>query len=350
IRLRAHNLFSRQTLEGTFPVEGSPGPRMLLFRTPDGLLHTLGDDYEAEYTARSVLCEKTRPETTVVTDLNPAGRTLDEILASLDTALNHQFFGLIIPDEEVPLPESPGAFSPVTRSGTSLRLGFASAEDLARLGRIRMKGGNLTVRTRIPLHDSSAPRILPPDQLPVLHTLGMLLPVDETPGFLSAPGDTVEPGDTLLAGSPPLFLNREREALRKKARAVEAARRVEEARILHRIDRYHARVRSDSLKESRRKELAEGGFGTRAEPARLPEPVPGETRELASLLASLESVRRRREADASASEAALARLERAALPASHPPFLLSPCRGIVGGIRMERERGRIRVTILLRKL
>jgi inner membrane protein len=147
--IAAHNLVSKERLDGRFEIVGSLNQHTLLFRGPGGALRTLGNEYQADYVAESVLCQKGEAARVVVQQVDLSAQPFSQVQEYLDPAFEHQLFGHLSSADRIALPSEGGGFSPVTGSPGSVKLSFASYEDAVRAGleEAFIDRGVVTIRT-----------------------------------------------------------------------------------------------------------------------------------------------------------------------------------------------------------
>ena len=131
VSLRARNGLSGELLAGQFPVAGALNAHTLIFVGPDGRLHSVGRDFEAEYTADNVVCEKGEPVTIVVRQVDMTYQVFG--ILGEDTAESY-CFGDVVTAFDVPVPLRPHGFAPVEAAGKRVRLRFARKPDIEAMG------------------------------------------------------------------------------------------------------------------------------------------------------------------------------------------------------------------------
>jgi hypothetical protein len=95
---RAHDLLTRETIEGRFPVEGAPDPYTLLIVWSGERLLTLGREYRAEYAVERAICVRGEEKRWSVHRVSVAkGDSLELLVRVGDTLSAGQAIALIGP-------------------------------------------------------------------------------------------------------------------------------------------------------------------------------------------------------------------------------------------------------------
>jgi len=209
--ISGHNLLTKEHVAGRFEIVGTLDDQTLLFKGGEGRLHSLGNEYRAEYVAENVLCEKGEAVTISVREADMADQPLSGIGASLEATGEHRFFGSLATSDPFSIPQAgrgEGEFSPITGSSGSLKFNHASYADIAMLGldNIFVTRGILIVRTirevRTVSGDSSSPLLAILGGVPGLpfgeySKVTFHVAVKEPVRFLRGKGDLVLAGDVL---------------------------------------------------------------------------------------------------------------------------------------------------------
>ena len=255
--MRGRSGLSGEILEGRFPVAGALDSHTLVFVGPDGWLHTVGRDFQAEYTAENVVCEKGEPATIVVRHVDMRYRELGELGAD---SVESYFFGDIATVFDVPLPARPRTFSPLEGGGKRIRLRFARKSDIESLGLsdVLATSGAVVERSVVrQLADTGAGR-------KSAGAGGTIVTCTVNPGekldIRARKGCALKCGDTLAVRLVPAFF-REEAALSGKKLAVARKRNLE---ALNSLDRTIAGAISaaaaDSAEYAGTVDLARRGF------------------------------------------------------------------------------------------
>ena len=157
--IESHDMLTKQALTGTFEVVGALDPHTLVFKSPDGRLHTVGKSFEADYVAESIVCQKDRPCFASVRIMDMSNQLLAQLGALVDTSVENYFFGDIATMDKVSLPENIRLFSPITGSGGEIKLNFATLNDIREynLEFVFVTKGMLTIKSISPLPPNGNP-------------------------------------------------------------------------------------------------------------------------------------------------------------------------------------------------
>lgn len=147
--ISGHNLLTKEHVAGRFEIAGALNNHTLLFRGDDGRLHSLGNEYQAEYVAESALCERGDPVRVIIRRLDMENQPLAHIESIVDSTVESLFFGELSTPDHFTIPQDGPVFAPVTGSSGSLRLHYASVDDVRelQLENLFITRGTLTVRT-----------------------------------------------------------------------------------------------------------------------------------------------------------------------------------------------------------
>ncbi|HTR99580.1 MAG TPA: metal-dependent hydrolase, partial [Bacteroidota bacterium] len=214
VALRARNGLSGEILEGEFPVAGALDAHTLVIASPDGRLHSVGRDFEAEFTAEYAVCEKGEPVTISVRQVDMTYQALG-ILGEDST--ESYCFGDVATAFDVPVTARAHGFAPVEAAGKRVRLRFARKLDIDAmgLGGVLATSGTVMVRTVLP---QGAETLSGPgadtSSGPVRTAAGgMLITCVVNPGerldVRVSTGGTVKRGDTLARRILPAFYREE---------------------------------------------------------------------------------------------------------------------------------------------
>ncbi|HEX7573122.1 MAG TPA: metal-dependent hydrolase [Bacteroidota bacterium] len=265
----AHDQLSGEPLKGRFQVVGALNPHALVFKGADGRLHTVGRDFESDYSGDNIVCMKGEPARATVRSVEMNSRLLGSLDASNDSSAESFIFGEVVTAGDMLIPGRFRRFSSVTGSGKRVRLNYARGCDLRELNleNVLATGGTVTVKS-VRREGPSGPSdavLLPPSG-------GTLLTCIVTPGetvvLRRQKGDTVRAGETLALRTVPTFFDeqkslndRKRESTTMKDRAslIELDRGIADAALAS---------RSDSLEYENACELIRRGFASSASLAR----------------------------------------------------------------------------------
>ena len=347
----AHDQLSGEQLKGTFQVVGALNPHALVFKGPDGRLHTVGRDFESDYSADNIICTKGEPAHATLRTIEMNGRLLGTLAPSDDTSGESYFFGEVVTAGNLLIPGRLRCFSPVTGSGKCIRMNYARGCDLRDLNleSVLATGGTVIVKT-VRKEGASDPSkgLLPPP------SGGALFAYEVSPGepvlFRKQKGDTVREGETLAIRTVPTSLD-EQKALNDRRRESTGTQSLTSLLELDRgIADAALASASDSLEYGNACELVRRGYASPASLARMALKWDRTKRTLARLVAARHLI-------AGKAALGLARLRladaeirvKAGLHALKSEFR-SPFNGVLLDIRREPFNGKERIIFIIRKL
>jgi|GEM_PF-1335259 len=157
--IESYDMLTKQAFMGSYEIVGAINPHTLVFKTPDGRLHTIGKSFEADYVAESIVCQKDRPAYASVRTVDMSNQLLAQLFALVDTSVENYFFGDVTTIDKVSLPENIHLFSSVTGSGGVIKLNFATPNDIREynLELVYVTKGILTIKSIFPVPASGDP-------------------------------------------------------------------------------------------------------------------------------------------------------------------------------------------------
>jgi hypothetical protein len=190
-------MLTKEPLADTVEVVGALNAQTLVFRDAAGELHTLGKEFQADYVADEIVCFTGAAAHAVVQNVDLANQFIFELARQLDSSESY-LFGDLTTSDKISLPENIRVFTPVTGSGSLIRLNYATANDLRAFGleNIFITKGVLTVKSLI----GEGGGVSGAQLLPGPHRYEQVtFPVaaEESVVILKTEGDTVSPGDAL---------------------------------------------------------------------------------------------------------------------------------------------------------
>jgi membrane-bound metal-dependent hydrolase YbcI (DUF457 family) len=248
----AHNLLTKEHLVGTFDIAGALGPHTLVFRGRDGHLHTLGNEYQSDYAVESVLCWRAKRVSILMRQLSLSNQPLGDALNELPHNYENQLFGHVRVSDRISLPESRPEFTPVTGSGQTLALNFATVDDLVALDLVGVfvESGTLTVRTIVP-EDSIAPQKsnaqAATDSTTVFSRVSFDVPQGDSLVLLRNEGDTVVAGQYLARWGESIRLDASRMILEQKTVELKSELEAKEQDVSDRLARERLAMDADSV-------------------------------------------------------------------------------------------------------
>ncbi len=261
--VNAINTLTKQPLSSTVEVVGALNPRTLLFKGPDGRLHTMGRDFEADYTVHSILCAPGAPAKSSLRSIDAGSRFLSEVVSSLDTSAENYLFGDLGTSDRVSLPENVKVFTPVSGEGGSVRLNYATREDIhaLNLDRVFLTKGILNVKTISTGAEGPAT-----DRLESISGPGDVVrlrrPLDRKDSILilKEPGDSVRVNEIIARKENPRLYGEQRGILEGKINALRDRGRTEAARLEERVAEARQASSNDSAAAIHAEELLRDGF------------------------------------------------------------------------------------------
>jgi len=262
----AYNMLTKQPFKGTIEIVGALNPSTLIFKGTDGDLHTLGKDFEADYVADGILCEKGASARSVVRSIDLSNQLLSQISTYIDTSVENYFFGDLSTSDKVSLPENIKIFSPVAGGGSTIKFNYARYQDIRtfNLEFIFITKGILTVKSTLPgrpQEGQPAPGLTLP-RLENYTQISLTLEPKENIQFFKARGDTVREKELLARKDLAQFFQDQISLNEGKIQSLESSRLTFLAEIDQKVANAEQAARIDSTEYAQRAELSKGGFAT----------------------------------------------------------------------------------------
>jgi len=158
-RVSGHSLLTKEHVEGRFEIAGALNNHTLLFRGDDGRLHSLGNEYQAEYVAESALCERGDPVRVVIRRVDLENLPLAQVESYCDSATGSLLFGELTTPDHCSIPQEGPLFATVTGSSGTLRFNHASLDDIRELHleNVYITKGTMTLRSLVREDEKSEP-------------------------------------------------------------------------------------------------------------------------------------------------------------------------------------------------
>jgi inner membrane protein len=347
----ARDQLSGEPLKGSFQVVGALNPHALVFKGPDDRLHTVGRDFESDYSADNIICMRGGPASATVRNVEMNSRFLGSLAASDDTSAESLFFGEVVTAGDLLIPGRVRRFSSVTGSGKRVRMNYARGCDLRELNldNVVATGGTVTVKT-VRREGASGPSnvVLPPPSGGTLLTF--VVSPGETVVLRKQKGDTVRAGETLALRTVPTSFD-EQKSLNDRKR--ESTAMLDRTSLLE-LDRGIADAalasRSDSLEHGNACELVRRGFASSASLIRTELKWERTKRALGKLVAARRLIAGKIALDAARLTLADAGLRaKAGIHALKSEFR-APFDGVLLDIRREPFNGKEKIVFLIRRL
>jgi len=194
--VQAYDMFTKRPLTGTFEIIGALNPQTLLFKGQDDRLHTLGKNFQADYVAEKIICQKGNPAYASIRNIDVSNQILLQMFTMIDTTQENYFFGDLLSMDKVAVPENIKLFSPVTGSSNTIKLNYATVEDILtyNLESVYISKGILTIKTISKRDTASASISASPIYLKMENyaQLSIILDPKETITFVKLKGDTLK--------------------------------------------------------------------------------------------------------------------------------------------------------------
>ena len=260
----AYNMLTKQPFNGTIEVIGALNPSALIFKGIDGDLHTLGKDFEADYVAESILCEKGGSARSFVRSIDLSNQLLSQVTTYIDTSTENYLFGDLSTNDKVSLPENIRIFSPITGGGGTIKLNYARYHDVCtfNLEYVFITKGILTVKSILPgksLQGRSAPGLTLP-KLENYSQISLTLDPKESIEFYKARGDTVKEKEVIARKNLAQFFEDQISLNGGKIQALESQKISFLSDVDQKIANAEQVARIDSADHHQRTELSKDGF------------------------------------------------------------------------------------------
>jgi len=260
----AYNMLTKQPFNGTIELIGALNPSTLIFKGVDGDLHTLGKDFEADYVAENILCERGAPARSFVRSIDLSNQLLSQITTYVDTSTENYLFGDLSTNDKVSLPENIRIFSPITGGGGTIKLNYARYHDVCtfNLEYVFITKGILTVKSILPgksLQGRSAPGLTLP-KLENYSQISLTLDPKESIEFYKARGDTVKEKEVIARKNLAQFFQDQISLNEGKIQALESQKISFSSDIDQKIANAEQSAKIDSTEHHQRTELSKDGF------------------------------------------------------------------------------------------
>jgi inner membrane protein len=260
----AYNMLTKQPFSGTVEIIGALNPSTLIFKGSDGDLHTLGKDFEADFVADGILCEKGRPAQSVVRSFDLSNQLLSQITSYLDTSLENYFFGDLSTSDKVSLPENIKIFSPISGGGSTIKFNYARYQDIRtfNLEYVFITKGILTAKSILPGKKQvaqSAPGLTLP-RLENYTQVSLTLDPKESIQFFKSRGDSVKEKEVIARKDLAQFFQDQISLNEGKIQALESQNVAFLSEINQKVINAEQAARIDSTEFAQRAELSKGGY------------------------------------------------------------------------------------------
>jgi inner membrane protein len=341
----AHDLLTKEQLNGTFEILGALDDHTLLFKGKDRKPHTVGKEYHAEFVAEDVLCFKDVPVTTSIRTIEMANQTLGLLVNYVQPDRGTLFFGTVRTKDKVALPPDDREFSPLKGTATHLVCNYASLDDIEQLGlnNILVEQGTLIARSLVPVRnrDSAFTHVRSP-----FTEVSFLATTAYRVRFVARIGDTVACGRTLATVALAAPIEAEIQLHHEQIQSLknELVQKLLELHV--KTEKKAREVRRDSVTAQKQNELREKGFSKQGGSIQT---VQSSERGLQALQSSEALVREKYALKIQKHNTDILRLQakQNALPRGES-VLRSTVDGVVYDIRQKAEGTKRRITFIIK--
>ncbi len=260
----AYNMLTKQPFNGTVELIGALNPSTLIFKGVDGDLHTLGKDFEADYVAQNILCEKGEPARSFVRSIDLSNQLLIQITTYIDTSVENYLFGDLSTADRVSLPENIRIFSPVTGGGGTIKFNYARYHDICtfNLEYVFITKGILTVKSILPGkgQESHSPVGLTLPKLENFTQISFTLDPKESVVFYKSRGDTVREKELIARKNLAQFFQDQIGLNQERIQSLESQKVSFLSDIDQKIANAEQAAKIDSTEHTHRTELSRDGF------------------------------------------------------------------------------------------
>lgn len=260
----AYNMLTKQPFNGTVEIIGALNPSTLIFKGVDGDLHTLGRDFEADYVADNVQCERGDPVRSVVQSIDLSNQLLSQVTTYVDTSIDNYLFGDLSTGDKVSLPENIRMFSPVTGGGGAIKFNFARYHDIItfNLEYVFVTKGILTVKSILPgnHHQSQSSPGLTLPRLENYSQISVPLDPKESMQFIKSRGDTVREKEIIARKDLAQFFQDQINLNEGKIQALGSQHLAFLSEINQKVANAEQASKIDSAEFAQRAELSRGGY------------------------------------------------------------------------------------------
>jgi inner membrane protein len=345
----AYDMLTRQPLKGTFEVVGALNPHTLVFKAPDGHLHTLGKDFKADYVTENVVCQKDKPAFASVRTVDMSNQILAQLGALVDTSRQNYFFGDIATIDKVSLPENIRIFSPITGTGGTIKLNFATLNDIRDLNLeyVFVTKGILTIKSISTSPGGAADLALP--RYENYAQLSYMIEPKESVDFFKAKGDTVRKGDMIARKVLPAFYEEQVVLNDEKLETLKHQRQTAFDDLEMKIANAALEARGDSADYHHGLELVRTGFVSPPSLQSIELKWKKEKRLLRQLLSAEHLLAKRTALEADRLRLLDLQLKAKARAARLQSEIRSPLNGVLMEIRQVPHDNRIRLIFIIRR-
>jgi membrane-bound metal-dependent hydrolase YbcI (DUF457 family) len=262
--IRAHNLLTKERIEGRFEVIGAINTKTLIFRGPEHRLHSLGVEYQSEYVAERVLCQEGSPVRISCRQIDMENQPLIQLREQIEPGREAQFFGELKTPDPFAVPQDGNEFLSISGSGGSIKFSYASYDDIRKMGleNLFINKGTLTMRTLIPETEVGDSNRAGAAQFARYSRVSFQIDIKEPLELLIARGDTVTQGQLIATWGALLDTRNKMDLLRKKVDATADEIRMKLSEADEKILQARNALEADSISQVIAGELARQGYAS----------------------------------------------------------------------------------------
>jgi hypothetical protein len=353
-RLGAYNALTKEPLTGDFEIIGALNPHCLVFKGPDGRAHTLGREFQSDFVAGHIECSRGVGSRSSVRSIDMSNQLLSQVISSIDTASENYFFGDLSTPDKVSLPENIRIFTPITGGGSTIKLNFATYDDIRtfNLETIYLTKGILTIKTLSTGRPGSANEAngtgLPKPGTFIQITA--LLEARESVIFLKAKGDTVRANELLAKKSSAHFFEDEISLNRERIAALGNASVAALSDVDQKIETAERSVNLDSLEYAHACQLVRKGYVSANNLPAVELRWRKESRILSGLMAARSNAAQKENIEVRKLQIQNEQLEARARTAELQSEIRSTENGVLLDIRQTARENKMQVTFIIRRI
>lgn len=262
--VQSYDMFTKRPLTGTFEIVGALNPQTLIFKGQDNHLHTLGKNFQADYVAEKVLCQKGNPSFSTIRNIDVSNQDLSQMLSQIDNSTENYFFGDLQTMDKISLPENIKIFTSVTGGGNTIKFDYATTEDIRsfNLEPVFITKGILTIKTIIKRDtlkgelSSNTPSL----RMENYTQLSITLEPKEIITFLKQKGDTLSDKEVIAKKISAQFFLEQVDLNEEKILALQQQTDAAKIDLEHKITNAEETVRIDSTNYKHNSRLLSNGY------------------------------------------------------------------------------------------
>ena len=263
-KISGYNMLTKEPFAGTVEVVGALDPHTLVAKGHDGRLHSFGKQFQADYVADNILCDRGMSSRSAIRSIDMSNRVLSQLAKFIDTSKEHYFFGELTTTDRLSLPEHTQLFSTISGSAGAVTFNYATYDDIHSLNidHAFISKGILTVKSTLTGEHSDSVRqdnFAAPDSENFVQVVATL-DAQESVNFLRAVGDTVVENEVLAKKNSGHHFDDAIRLNEDKIRLLEHQQTASDADFGQRIANAVQELRIDSAEVLRNIELFRSGY------------------------------------------------------------------------------------------